>query len=776
VRLRRLGRAGRAAGSAHRDHGVRGSTPPRGSVSFTAAGGTGAGFFWTFQTNASGGTLTLGGAYTAGAVANVVDVVRVTDSGGNAAIRAVPVGAGVSIAGDASAPPQGAVALSAAGGTGAPYVWTLQTNASGGSISTDGAYTAGTTGDVSDVVHAVDALGNAAVHTIAVGPGISVTPGAASIRPRTGLVFTASGGSGTGYTWSLATNASGGSIGQGGGYTAGPAGDVSDVVQVVDSLGNAAVATVELVPTPIPTPPEGLPPIAGLSAGYSVVPSPGMNPPAVTIVPIPQPIGGTIVDRAAAIRLGKALFWDAQVGSDGRVACASCHFRAGTDSRTRNTVHPGADLAFQVVAGPGATVLLRNFFDDDRIGSGGVLSRVFGGISADLDDPVDVCEAAPPADPAQQLLFGAGERLVTGRNAPSTVGAVFNRDNFWDGRARHAFNHQNPLGAAGGPGPYVENASLASQAVGPPLSDVEMSCAGRAFNGPNGLGAKLVPRVPLAHQQVHPDDSALGPLASASGDGLDCGFPDRLCTYADLIAAAFGTDGLEGQAAVDHYVATFSSLFGQAIQAYESTLVADRTPYDLGTLTPAQVAGLEELRDADCMTCHVEPEFTDATVRFFATGPANPNGSDRGYHNIGASPTAEDLGRAGSPGGTDGVSPNNAGAFKTPTLRNVKLTAPYMHNGRLATLQAVLDFYDTDPGEPLGPATQFPNPELDDRAVGAGIDNDLEAAVLDFLRNGLTDCRVEHELAPFDHPALLVPDGPSLPARGANGDGTAICP
>jgi cytochrome c peroxidase len=418
------------------------------------------------------------------------------------------------------------------------------------------------------------------------------------------------------------------------------------------------------------------------------------------------------------------------------------------------------------VAGPGATFTPASFTADDRVGSGGVLSRTFTAISADPADPVDACEPVTPEDPAQQLLAAAGERLVTGRNAATTVGAVFNRDNFWDGRARHRFNGLDPLG--GGAGPFVENAALASQAVGPPLSAVEMSCLGRPFNGPNSLGAKLVTRTPLRYQRVAPDDSALGVLSNAPGDGLDCGFGDRLCTYADLIAAAFGTDGLAGQAALDSYVARFSSIFGQAIQAYEATLVPDRTPYDLGLLTPAQVAGLEVLRERNCMSCHVEPELTDATVRFFETGPDNDNGSDKGFHNIGASPTAADLGRAASPGGTDTGSPSNAGAFKTPTLRNVKLTAPYMHNGLLADLPAVLEFYDGD--------RQVPNPEIDDRAVGAGVNDRDVAAVLDFLRNGLTDCRVEHDMAPFDHPSLAIPNGPSLPARGEGGDGTAICP
>jgi cytochrome c peroxidase len=263
------------------------------------------------------------------------------------------------------------------------------------------------------------------------------------------------------------------------------------------------------------------------------------------------------------------------------------------------------------------------------------------------------------------------------------------------------------------------------------------------------------------------DDSVLGPLSNHPGQGLACGFPDRPCTYADLIAAAFGTAGLTGQQAVDAYVASFSSIWGQAIQAYEATLVPDRTPYDLGTLTDGQQAGLRSLR-ARCTVCHAEPEFSDATIRFFEEGPANANGSDKGYHNIGASPTEEDLGRGGSPGGTDGVSENNRGAFKTPTLRNVKLTAPYMHAGRIGTLLDVLEFYGQGAG-------QTRNDEIDRRAVTANIPGGARSDVIDFLANGLTDCRVEHELAPFDHPALPLPNGEPLPAVGAGGDGTD-CP
>src|SRR5436853_4002057 len=59
-------------------------------------------------------------------------------------------------------------------------------------------------------------------------------------------------------------------------------------------------------------------------------------------VPIPEPahLEQYVADRAAAIRLGKALFWDMQVGSDGIQACGSCHFHAGADRRMKNQLNP----------------------------------------------------------------------------------------------------------------------------------------------------------------------------------------------------------------------------------------------------------------------------------------------------------------------------------------------------------------------------------------------------------------------------------------------------
>src|SRR5215471_5204470 len=62
-------------------------------------------------------------------------------------------------------------------------------------------------------------------------------------------------------------------------------------------------------------------------------------------VPVPGPtateLNNVVLNKAAAIALGKAFFWEMQFGSDGNTACATCHFNAGADSRSFNQTDPG---------------------------------------------------------------------------------------------------------------------------------------------------------------------------------------------------------------------------------------------------------------------------------------------------------------------------------------------------------------------------------------------------------------------------------------------------
>lgn len=497
------------------------------------------------------------------------------------------------------------------------------------------------------------------------------------------------------------------------------------------------------------------------------------NPPPLSQIPVPQPTGGTITNLQAAIRLGKALFWDIQTGGDGQTACATCHFRAGADNRVFNTMNPGPNLTFDsggvTAAGQtwNGTSVGQNA--DDIIGSQGVVGATFSAVDPNPANPADQCA------PDQTSPFFANRR-VTGRNAPSVIGAVFFRDNFWDGRANHRFNGKNPFGNTlnNVDGNFVDenNASLASQSVGPPNNPVEMSCLGRLFNDANSLASKMLARTPLGKQQVSTTDGVLGSLVNANGVGLNK-------SYADLIVAAFGANA----AALAQ--SQFSSFWGQAVQAYEATLVPDQTPFDRflagdnSALTSNQKAGWTAFKgdggnptDRSCFSCHAGSELSDATVSYAqAHGTVNVDGGDQGFHNIGVRPTAEDLGRgaAGPQGVKWSVSGSvfDRGAFKTPGLRNVKLTGPYFHNGGLVTLAEVFEFYH-DHGffENQGSlSSQF------DRLNTSGGDRDK---IVDFLTNGLTDCRVEKRRAPFDGPALPLPNGTALVAVGANGTGS--CP
>ena len=114
----------------------------------------------------------------------------------------------------------------------------------------------------------------------------------------------------------------------------------------------------------------------------------------LSTVGVAKRTGGTIIDNAAAIRLGKALFWDTQVGGDGKIACATCHFHNGADNRTLNTLHPGPDGIF---ASGGVTAAGQNFspvniVNDDRVGSQGIVGSIYLGYDhVNKANPVDIC-------------------------------------------------------------------------------------------------------------------------------------------------------------------------------------------------------------------------------------------------------------------------------------------------------------------------------------------------------------------------------------------------
>jgi subtilisin family serine protease len=237
------------------------TAPPRARMELAPSGGSGTGYEWSFVTNGSGGSIETGtGVYRAGPTGSAVDVVRVTDSLGNTASASIALTAGVSLAPSApTVAPRGGLWLEAEGGSGAGYVWSFVTNASGGSIvsytSTAGVYEAGPVGGVTDVVEVADSLGNRAAANVEVTAGISITPSSPTVAPLSSVELAAAGGSGEGYIWLFSVDESGGSIDPtSGAYRAGPKGDAVDLVYVIDSLGNRASVDVTVTPA-VPSPP-----------------------------------------------------------------------------------------------------------------------------------------------------------------------------------------------------------------------------------------------------------------------------------------------------------------------------------------------------------------------------------------------------------------------------------------------------------------------------------------------------------------------------------------
>lgn len=382
-------------------------------------------------------------------------------------------------------------------------------------------------------------------------------------------------------------------------------------------------------------------------------------PPSLAGTPVPEPptITQFVRSRPAAIALGKSLFWDIAVGSDGQTACATCHGQAGVDPRRTNMVHPGPNGTFDLGVGPGGTKSV-DFFPtvqfsdprsrfsaktrnaDDIVGSQGVLRRAYR--SLDLVSRTEQCDDVP--DP---VFHAGGEnvRQVTARNPPSIINSVFNVRNFWDGRANAWFNGVNGLGPLD-PNARVwrqvygtstlepvavalEKASLASQAVGPVLNGVEMSCSGRAWTN---VARRLLDRRALAGQRVSAGDSVLGSRAAPDGMGL-------VNTYRELIDQAFWPEWrttLPTPDGTPQVEANFPLIFGLAIQAYEATLVSDQSRYDrwreaggatnspaaAGILTPQEKRGLDIFVNVgtltgvpvgNCTACHFTQVFSSAT-------------------------------------------------------------------------------------------------------------------------------------------------------------------
>jgi len=364
---------------------------------------------------------------------------------------------------------------------------------------------------------------------------------------------------------------------------------------------------------------------------------------------IPEPFGGLsfesdeigisrqisldefIRDQAAAKALGKAFFWDIQVGSDGTTACATCHHHAGADGRLADSMHPGADGQFggtqdgsrravlpgesfggqsfptaslgisldrfdpdlQQGIAPYFSQSLRNV--DDIVGSAGVIQRDFAGIV-----PTEASDSGIEISDPVFNASGGNTRQVTRRNTPSVINASFYTRQFWDGRASEIFNGVDPLGPVNAGARIwvstaesveaarleLHNSSLASQALWAPNHHIAMAF-GRSLpdgsrvnaRGFKELARKLLSLRPLAQQEISLTDSLLGRLRHPSGKGLQVG-------YREMIEKAFEKTYWDDSAITDDGLAliekNFSLFWGLALQAYQGELVssAEHTRFD----------------------------------------------------------------------------------------------------------------------------------------------------------------------------------------------------
>lgn len=307
----------------------------------------------------------------------------------------------------------------------------------------------------------------------------------------------------------------------------------------------------------------------------------------------------------AKIELGRQLYFDPRLSSDGTISCASCH------------------------------------------------------------------------DPAQgyaaQTQFGVGVRdQEGGRNSPVAYNRIISKAQFWDGRAD----------------------SLEAQAVGPIANPIEMG---------------------NTHEQC---------IAFLADNSI----------YQAQFEKVF-SDGVT----IDNV--------GKAIAAFERTLVTGPAPYDFQN----DIATFEKVFADDLEYLDEEPELKEKYDALKATAAAHPmsesakrgmtlfagkaactachagaNFADEQYHNLGVAMEGDkpDLGRYEVT-----KVEKDKGAFKTPTLRNIALSAPYMHDGSQKTLKEVVEWYNKGGHK---------NPWLSDKMKPLNLTDQEQADVVAFMKEGLS--------------------------------------
>jgi cytochrome c peroxidase len=170
------------------------------------------------------------------------------------------------------------------------------------------------------------------------------------------------------------------------------------------------------------------------------------------------------------------------------------------------------------------------------------------------------------------------------------------------------------------------------------------------------------------------EEQMLGPLYASNEMGTN---PEQLLAtlrgipaYATLFEQAFGTTPIE-----------LEQIY-TALTAFESSLISLNSRYDMyahgfhEAMSEPEIEGLNVFRSfvARCAECHTPPLFSNQQIAVIGT--PEPEGLPR------------DIGAQGPTGDA-----SLRGGFKVPSLRNIALTAPYMHSGRFATLRETVEFY-----------------------------------------------------------------------------------
>lgn len=262
--------------------------------------------------------------------------------------------------------------------------------------------------------------------------------------------------------------------------------------------------------------------------------------------PVPVPPENPITEPKRV--LGKILFWDEQLSSNGTVACGTCHRPAVGGGDPRAARHPGVDKG---------TI-------DDVFGSPGIVALDANG------------------QPVPHAVFGAAPQ-VTPRLASSNFMALWADEVFWDGRARSAFHDPQTKRVAIARGGALENQALAAL-----MNDAEMAKQGRTWED---LAKTVREAAPLALASNWPADVAAALTTRPS--------------YPQLFAAAFGDQAVT-PVRIAFALATYQRTLVADQTAWDRFVAGDTN-----ALNERARYGWRAFQAFRCDACHAPPLFTN---------------------------------------------------------------------------------------------------------------------------------------------------------------------